>query len=87
MVSKLEELKADLLTIPQRIASADPPISQAHTIYAQTEKLFHACIGTSNNENAQLIRSVLAEGRQQLVELLAASEVLQTLVDRLISTM
>lgn len=84
-MSALEQLKADLGSIPSRIASADPHLKQAHEIYRQTEEFLLSLMSGSNNEHVAVIRSSLAHGATQLMELLIMGEVLETEIGRLIA--
>lgn len=86
-MSALQQLKADLGSIPSRIASADPHIKEAHEIYKETEEFFHSLMSGSNNEHAALIRSCLAKTATQLMELLTTDEVFETEIGHLIASM
>lgn len=86
-MNALEQLKADLGSIPSRIAAADPHLEQAHKIYKQTEEFFLSLMSGSNNEQAAVIRHLIAEGATQLMELLITDEELETEIGRLIASM
>lgn len=86
-MSTLEQLKADLGSIPSRVASADPYLTQAHEIYKQTEEFLLSLTSGSNNQQVAMIRGVVAEGATQLAELLTIDEVLETEIRRLIVSM
>lgn len=86
-MSALEQLKADLGSIPSRITSADPHLTQAHEIYKQTEEFLLSLMPGSNNEHVAVIHGVVVQGATQLMELLTTDEVLETEIGRLIASM